>query len=128
MAKRLKKPIEFCSFGGYRPFCESWWSDLLRWTIGVSWMASYNRHDGQRWFRTLSWRRPGWYVDLYTYWHRARYGWAPRDVWSLDHHLNRVLAGALEHLANTNHGAPVGYGSVDGEGETDFTKWDTDLR
>jgi hypothetical protein len=30
-------------------------------------------------------------------------------VWSLDHYLNRVLAGALEHLADTTHGTPHGY-------------------
>jgi hypothetical protein len=47
--------------------------------------------------------------DARTLYLRARYGWAPRDVWSLDHYLNRVLAGALERLANTTHGTPVGY-------------------
>ena len=47
--------------------------------------------------------------DLRTIYHRARYGWAPRDAWSLDHYLNHVLAGALEHLADTSHGTPLGY-------------------
>jgi hypothetical protein len=36
--------------------------------------------------------------DIRTLYRRARHGWAPRDVWSLDHYLNRVLAGSLEHL------------------------------
>lgn len=37
---------------------------------------------------------------------RARRGWAPRDVWALDHHLCQVLAGMLDHLATTGHGWP----------------------
>ena len=44
-----------------------------------------------------------------TYWYRARHGWAPRDTWSLDIHLNKVLAGSLMHLANTTHTYPLGY-------------------
>lgn len=52
--------------------------------------------------------RTFWF-DLHTLYHRARYGWAPRDVWSLDHYLNRVLAGTLERLAATAHGSPSGY-------------------
>ena len=84
--------------------------------------------------------------DAHTLYRRARYGWAPRDVWSLDHCLNRVLAGALEHLANTAHGAPVGYPYAalhvrDGESMrpfrndddpndvvTDHERWQADLR
>jgi hypothetical protein len=55
--------------------------------------------------------RPGadLWDDIRTLYRRARHGWAPRDVWSLDHYLNRELAGSLEHLAETTHGAPVGY-------------------
>ena len=57
------KPIKFWSFGGYRRFCSAWWRDLFRsCTIGLIY-------------------------DIKTYWHRARYGWAPRDTWSLDHYL-----------------------------------------
>ena len=84
--------------------------------------------------------------DIRTLYRRARHGWAPRDVWSLDHYLNRVLAGSLEHLAETTHGAPVGYPYLvphirDGESMrpyrhtddpndvvTDHERWVIDLR
>ena len=52
---------------------------------------------------------PGWCYDIHTFWHRGRYGWAPRDTWSLDHYLNRVLAGSLECLARDSHGVPAGF-------------------
>jgi len=29
------KPIHFCSFGGYRLFCRSWWNDLFSYTLGI---------------------------------------------------------------------------------------------
>jgi hypothetical protein len=69
-----------------------------------------------------------------------------RDVWSLDNYLNHVLAGSLEHLAETTHGAPVGYPHLvphvrDGESMrfygdsddsndvvTDCERWVIDLR
>jgi len=71
-----------------------------------------------------------------TYWHRARYGWAPRDTWSLDLYLNSVLGGALDHLATHSGGAPTGYGvdapegyDVDGNLDTtNFAQWEADLR
>lgn len=37
---------------------------------------------------------------------RARRGWAPRDVWSLDQHLCHVTGGMLRHLAKTTHAWP----------------------
>lgn len=103
------KPIKFWSFGGYRMFCSYWWKDL---------------------FACGTWRL--WY-DVKTYWHRARYGWAPRDTWNLDHYLARVMAGSLRHLAETTHGAPGGYPHVNPADapnypDTDFAKWDADLR
>lgn len=39
---------------------------------------------------------------------RVRCGWAPRDTWSLDGHLGRVLGGMLDHLAEHTHGWPQG--------------------
>ena len=107
-----KYPIPFCSFGGYRRFCRSWWKDLWRWVSH------------------------GWFSDLYAYWHRARYGWASRDTWSLDHYLAGVLAGSLWHLGEHSHGAPGGYpqreATFDVEskwlGETNFALWEADLK
>ena len=130
MSAKYKKPIQFSSFGGYRKFCAAWWVDLSDYAIGLD----YSRHT--RWddetplYRRFSLRRPGWYRDLYTYWHRARYGWAPRDTWSLDRYLNGVLAGSLERLANDAHGAPHGYPSRKVSGvdtPTDFEQWQNDL-
>lgn len=84
--------------------------------------------------------------DVRTLYRRARYGWAPRDVWSLDYYLNGVLAGALVRLAESTHGAPYGYpysmphvadGGVmrpyresDNPDDvvTDFARWSADLR
>lgn len=118
----LRKPIPFCSFVSYRPFTQSWWCDLLWYATGVSTSHSYAFGDGR-----IRWRTPGWYSDLYTYWHRARYGWAPRDTWSLDGHLNHVLAGTLEYLADHTHGCPQGYFDVT-KPDDECHKWNTDLR
>ena len=41
-------------------------------------------------------------------WHRARYGWSPRDTWSLDDYLCRVAAESLTHLRDNAHGHPGG--------------------
>jgi hypothetical protein len=95
--------------------------------------------------RGLTRIRTLWF-DARTLYLRARYGWAPRDVWSLDQYLNRVLAGSLERLAETTPGTPCGYpyGSLhvrDGSGlrpyrnedhpndvVTDHEQWQTDLK
>lgn len=37
---------------------------------------------------------------------RGRRGWSDRDLWSLDKHLERILAGSLVKLADTCHGHP----------------------
>lgn len=39
---------------------------------------------------------------------RVRQGWAPRDVWSLDHHLCSTTGAMLAHLAEETHGWPEG--------------------
>lgn len=117
------KPIHFSSFGGYRRFCSSWWNDLLWYTIGIDFSGwLHYREIGTT---PVRWRCPGWCRDIYTFYHRGRYGWAPRDVWNLDHYLNRVLGSTLAHLADTTHGTPNGYplGAA-----TDHEKWEADLR
>ena len=68
----------------YRPFTWGWCRGVLSYPVSV-------------------------YRDLYTVYHRARYGWAPRDVWNLDIYLDRVLSDTLTHLADTTHGTPSGY-------------------
>ncbi len=125
----MRKPIPFCSFGGYRRFCSWWWNDLLWYVTGIS--VDHSRREMKRpWWEFAYVRRPGWLLDIHNYWHRARYGWAPKDTWSLDNYLNGVLAGALTHLADHSHGTPAGYPSVAAtlETETDHAQWESDLR
>lgn len=124
----MKKATTFSSFGGYRRFCGAWWNDLFWYVIGISGTNHWNREES--WWKTVRWRQPGWVNDIVTFCHRGRYGWAPRDTWSLDYYMNRVLSGALVHLADTANGAPAGYGMPEGAelGETNFEKWDADLR
>jgi hypothetical protein len=119
------KPIYFSSYGGYRRFCASWWNELLRYTTGITFSGWLYYREIKA--RPVQWGVPGWCDDIYTFYHRGRYGWAPRDVWNLDHYLNRVLGCTLAHLAETTHGAPSGYGSKDPM-ETNHDKWEADLR
>ena len=100
----MKQPIKFCSFGGYRMFSVPWWKDLGQWITR------------------------GWLRDIKTYWHRARYGWAPRDTWSLDHYVSGVLGGALAHLAKHKNGTPSGYPCLDPQCHTDHDRWVADLQ
>ena len=110
-------PIPFCSLGGFRLFSSYWWADLLWYVTGIQISILHLYYDVRP---RIRWRVPGWCGDLYTYWHRARYGWAPRDTWSLDVHLNRVLAGTLEHLADHTLSYPATY--------TSHEQWESDLR
>ena len=106
------KPLPLLSFGGYRRFCAPWWRDLAWWLTR------------------------GWVGDLATFYHRGRYGWAPRDTWSFDDYLARVMAGGLGQLAKTTHGTPCGYPHYGHELPTDFDpfaepdheQWSADLQ
>ena len=129
----MMKPIPFCSFGGYRLFGRSWWNELFSYTLGIDfsgWLVYRELPNMPR----VTWGLPGWMRDLYTFYHRGRYGWAPRDTWNLDHYLNRVMGCTLKHLAEHTHGTPSGYphkknppmeqyGPV-----TDHEQWQKDLR
>lgn len=88
---------------GYRRFTKNWWAAKWRWVAS------------------------GWWRDLYTFYHRGRYGWAPRDTWSLDSHLNRVLGGSLAYLAEHHGGTPAGYPDGDFDG-ADHDRWTADLK
>jgi hypothetical protein len=126
----MKKPIAFSSFGGYRRFCVPWWLDLL-WYVSPIQVLERTYWEGLSWRDRVEIDWPGWCRDVYAYWHRARYGWAPRDTWGLDSHLNRVLAGSLWHLAEHHHGAPAGYPNLAGsmvDDDTNFDQWQADLR
>lgn len=122
----LKKPHYFFSFGHYRRFSWWWWNDLCHYLIGISY--DFNASELGR--RPIWGSVPGWCYDLYTFYHRGRYGWAPRDVWNLDYYYNRVMAGSLEHLANTTHGHPPNYrgDGDDMDGTIAAANWDSDLR
>jgi len=116
----LYKKIQFSSFVGYRRFTRYWWNDILRYMTGLS-VYSY------QWSFQLY--APGWCKDIYTYWHRARYGWAPRDTFNLDGYLNQVLAGSLEYFAEHTEGCPHSY-IVNNKDNFDAacSQWETDLR
>lgn len=123
-----KKPIKLWSVGGYVPFCSAWWNDIGWWAVGVS---LRNTYDDRPWWRRVDVDIPGWVKDIRTYWHRARYGWAPRDTWSLDYYLCGVLAGSLERLADHAPGTPAFYPNqnpVTGDEETDHNLWRADLK
>lgn len=126
-------PIAWCSFGGYLRWTPAWWSNLLQYITGILIHVRPSSLPRPR----VELRAPGWWKDVYTIYHRARYGWAPRDVWNLDDYLNRVFAQTLPHLADTTHGAPGGYpfttigkAPVDDTGApvTNFEQWSADLR
>jgi hypothetical protein len=70
-----------------------------------------------------TWKTPGWCLDIYTFYHRGRYGWAPSDTWNLNTYLNGVLSGSLEHLADNHMGCPSAY-YIDGNCD----KWEAQLR
>lgn len=38
--------------------------------------------------------------------HRARYGWAPMDVWNMDAYLTDIVPPMLRHLAHNSVGCP----------------------
>lgn len=113
----LRKSIQFCSLGGYRRFTVPWWNDILWYLTGLSGYGMSCPAVGV----------PGWCLDIYTYWHRARYGWAPRDTWSLDNHLNHVLAGTLGHLADHTHGCSFQYFDESAT-DNECHKWELTLR
>lgn len=112
-------PIYFCSFGGYRRFSRTWWKRLLYYITGIDLGCGLTN---------VRWGTTGWPHDLYTFYHRGRYGWAPRDTWSLDTYLNQVLGHTLIHLADTSHGSPAGYPHKDGAEDTNHAQWEADLR
>lgn len=39
--------------------------------------------------------------------HRGRHGWAPRDTWSFDLYLARVMSEGIAWLAEHDHGYPA---------------------
>lgn len=130
-------PLRFCSFGGYHRFSARWWANIVEYLSGVDFTSTMHLWEYKNSTRShINFGIPGWCRDVHTYWHRARYGWAPQDVWNLDHYLNRVMSDTLEHLANTTHGAPYGYPksrgaaikSTEPERETDHEQWERDLK
>lgn len=117
-------PIKICSLET-RPLG---WRNVLDYITGV---------NVRRWARPYVWfTTPGFVRDLYTFYHRGRYGWAPRDTWNLDHYYDQVIGNSLEYFADHLHGAPGGYPHVWGthpDGfndtvETNVEAWEADLR
>lgn len=124
----MKRPIPFCSCGSiYRRFSTGWWLGLLSYLMPFKITPRWRREGP--WWKSVRLGWPDWMDDIFAYWHRARYGWAPRDVWNLDAHLNTVLAGSLEHLALHKHGSPCGYpGRAETfDAPTDHERWKDDL-
>jgi len=77
---------------------------------------------------TYPFSKRGLFFDLYTFYHRGRYGWAPMDVWSFDSYLERVIGAGLNHLAENSHGAPSGFPNPDPNTNTDFDLWSVTLK
>lgn len=98
-----KKPARLCSYTPYRLFSRFWWKELWDYPLRGIWR------------------------DISAFIHRGIYGWAPRDVWSLDWHLARVYAGALHHLSENNCGCP-GTWELRPDGEYNFSSWNEQLR
>lgn len=112
-------PIRFSSYTPYRWFSRYWCREVLWYVVGLRMSA----HSGE----SMQWAMPGWCRDLYTFYHRGRYGWAPRDTWSLDIYLNRVLAGSLTHLAEHTHGCPQEYFDASAT-DNECHRWNAELR
>lgn len=109
MTPQYRKPLPYTSFGGTDPRWDNpyFWNEVSRWTIGLRFYPNYAVEiEGGSRFR---WGLPGLVQDIKAFIHRGRYGWASSDTWSLDHYLNQVLAGSLEHLAYHSHGVPAGF-------------------
>ena len=47
------------------------------------------------------------YWPIKTSWQRSRRGWADRDVWSIDRHLDEIIPAMLERLRDKGHGYPA---------------------
>lgn len=61
-----------------------------------------------KWFKWSEWS----YQIRYRFWgmfQRAHHGWAPKDTWSFDNHLSRIIGGGLRHLAANTHGCPMSF-------------------
>lgn len=112
----LKKPIPFFNVTGYRPFTSYWWEAVWTWLTGFYYSFELKK---------AYWGWPGWALDIYDIWHRARYGWAPGDVGELDAYLNDVLAGSLFYMAEHTIGVPANLVNDDNENNVDVAaeKW-----
>ena len=117
-------PFDFCTL----PTAYLTWRDVLDYTVGLQVGHRYNSAPFR--FRT-----PGFIQDIYTFYHRGRYGWAPRDTWNLHNYYDQVIGDSLEYFADHLHGAPAGYphnGTTHPDGfkdmDTDFAAWESDLR
>lgn len=104
-----KKPLPWCSFVGYKLLSSYWWKEVLSYVIGIqvqSALVSWTLRS-----RRVMWNTPGWWRDITTIYHRARYGWAPRDHWDMYTHLEKVLSEMLLHFADTTHSYAERYSS-----------------
>ena len=89
MSKTMRTPIPFFHIIYHRRWHHLWWKDIAEW---IAW---------------------GWWWDVRTYWQRARYGWSPSDVWSLDTHLAKVMGETLDYLLTHGYGVPGTYPYAD---------------
>lgn len=61
--------------------------------------------------------------DIYTLYHRSRYGWSPRDCWSLDAYICDILIGGIEWLYKHKIGLPTWKeGRIDEEAEQEWNE------
>lgn len=117
-------PIRFSSYTQYRRFTRYWFREVLWYLTGLR--VSYIVYPSVYPSEPVRWLTPGWYRDIYTFYHRGRYGWAPRDVWDMSDHLNGVIGHMLRHLAENGVGVPSTYNEhID---ERTFREWEADLQ
>lgn len=109
-------PIRFSSYTPYRWFSHYWCREVLWYVVGLRMSA----HSDE----SMQWAMPGWCRDLYTFYHRGRYGWAPRDVWDMNNYLNGVIGHMLRHLAENSMSAPSAHTNNDSDG---YDTWKSDL-
>jgi len=119
-----KKPLPWCSFGSYAPFSSYWWGEVLSYVTGIYLRSALVAQSLRT--QRVGWDTPGWWSDLNAIYHRARYGWAPRDQWNMHTHLEKVLSEMLFHFADTTHSYAPMYPSSDAW-SAQLREWATDL-
>lgn len=93
MTTKIRKPITWFTYPSIRD-----WGGMGAFGNPYFWRQWANYIFTDQWVR-----------DIHQIYHRARYGWAPRDVWNFDQYLDAVIGQGLIHLADKSCGTPYPY-------------------